>query len=163
MTDRKCILLIADDPKDIDLILSALNEPNLTSEVVVVGDGTEALDYLHRRGKYRGLPDGYPIVILVLFDLEIRRMDGVEILMRIKFDEPLNRIPIVMLSSSRDPRDIETCYQLGDNAYVVKPIKFVDFIEAVRIIGIFWTLINEPLPRSLKNKQHERNSTNSIG
>jgi CheY-like chemotaxis protein len=161
MTDKKRILLIADDPKDIDLILSALSEPNLANEVIVVGDGTEALDYLHRRGKYRGSPDGYPMAILL--DFGIPRMDGIQILMQIKFDEPLNRIPIVILSSSRDPQDVETCYQLGVNAYVVKPIKFVDFIEAVKIIGIFRTLINEPFPSSLKNKQNEHNSTNFTG
>ena len=155
------MLLIADDLKEIDLILNTLNEPNLVSEVTVVRDGTEALDYLHHRGKYRDLSDEHPMVILL--DFEMPQTDGIGILMQIKFDEHLNRIPIVMLTSSSDTRDLKICYQLGANAYVVKPLKYVDFIERVKMIGIFWMTVNEPPPRNLNNKENERNSTNFTG
>lgn len=141
MKELKLILLAEDDPQDIELTLSALNEHNLANNVHVVRDGVEALDYLYRRGEFAGRPNGNPV--LILLDLKMPRMDGMEVLKQLKSDAKMRAIPIVMLTSSRESKDLETCYQLGVNAYVVKPVKFMDFIEAVKEIGIFWALINE--------------------
>ncbi len=138
----KHILLVEDDPKDIELTLAALEEYNLANEIVVVRDGVEALDYLYRRGKFEKRPVGYPVVILL--DLKMPRLDGVQVLQQIKADEQLCLIPVVVLTSSRESRDLEECYKLGANAYVVKPVRFTEFIEAIRQIGGFWVLINEP-------------------
>ncbi len=147
MNSLKRILLAEDDPKDVELTLNALSEHNLANDVVVVRDGVEALDYLYRRGQFSSLPDGCPVVIML--DLKMPRMDGIEVLRQIKSDEKMRNIPIVILTSSRESRDLETCYQLGVNAYVVKPVKFVDFVEAVKEIGAFWAIINEPPPGSI--------------
>ena len=145
MNEFKRILLAEDDPKDIELTLNALGEHNLANDVQVVRDGVEALDYLYRRGEFADRPDGNPV--LILLDLKMPRMSGVEFLRQIKSDETMRTIPVVILTSSRESRDLETCYQLGVNAYVVKPVKFSDFIEAVKGIGVFWALINEPPPK----------------
>lgn len=142
MEPLKRILLVEDDPKDIELTLTALAEYNLANEIVVVRDGVEALDYLHRRGKFEQRSHGYPVVVLL--DLKMPRLDGVQVLQQIKADEQLRLIPIVVLTSSRESRDLEECYKLGVNAYVVKPVRFTDFIKAIKQIGIFWVLINEP-------------------
>jgi CheY-like chemotaxis protein len=142
MDALKHILLVEDDPKDIELTLTALEEYNLANEIVVARDGVEALDYLYRRGKFEKHPVGYPVVILL--DLKMPRLDGVQVLQRIKADEQLRLIPVVILTSSRESRDLEECYKLGANAYVVKPVRFTEFIEAIRQIGAFWVLINEP-------------------
>jgi CheY-like chemotaxis protein len=115
---------------------------------LVVRDGAEALDYLYRRGAFAQEPDGNPIVILL--DLKMPKVDGIQVLRQIKSDKDLQTIPVVILTSSRESRDMETCYQLGVNAYVVKPVKFADFVEAVREIGVFWALINEPPPNSAR-------------
>ena len=147
MVTLKRILLAEDDPKDIELTLNALSEYNLANEVLVAPDGVEALDYLCRRGQFSDLPDGNPAVILL--DLKMPRMDGIEVLRQIKSDEKMSSIPVVILTSSRESRDLETCYELGVNAYVVKPVKFPDFVEAVKQIGVFWALINEPPSGSL--------------
>jgi CheY-like chemotaxis protein len=145
----KRILLAEDDPKDIELTLTALAEYNLSNEVVVVRDGVEALDYLYRRSTFVQCPDETPIVILL--DLKMPKMDGIQVLRQIKSDENLCTIPVVILTSSRESQDLETCYQLGVNAYVVKPVKFLEFVEAIKVVGMFWALINEPLPgRALK-------------
>ena len=108
----------------------------------------EALDYLYRRGSFARRPAGNPAVILL--DLKMPRMDGMQVLRRIKADEQMRLIPVVALTSSRESTDVEQCYRLGVNAYVVKPVRFIEFVEAVKQIGVFWALINEPLPGSVK-------------
>jgi CheY-like chemotaxis protein len=148
MTFLKRILLVEDDPKDIELTINALEEHHLANNISIARDGVEALDYLYRRKAFEQRPPGNPVVILL--DLKMPRMDGVQVLTQIKADNDLRKIPIVVLTSSREFQDLETCYQLGVNAYVVKPVKFADFIEAVKGIGVFWALINEPPPSSMK-------------
>ena len=140
----KRILLVEDDPKDIELTLAALGEHNLANEVAVARDGVEALDYLCRRGAFARRPPGNPIVIML--DLKMPRMDGVQVLRQLKADEQLSLIPIVVLTSSRESLDLEACYRLGVNAYVVKPVRFVEFVDAVKEIGVFWVLVNQPPP-----------------
>src|SRR5512144_1764838 len=118
----KRILLAEDDPKDVELTINALGEHNLANDIQVVRDGAEALDYLYRRGEYAQEPDGNPVVILL--DLKMPKIDGMQVLRQIKSDKNLQTIPVVILTSSRESRDLETCYQLGVNAYVVKPVQF---------------------------------------
>lgn len=142
MEPLKHILLVEDDPKDIELTLTALEEHKLVNEVVVARDGVEALDYLYRRGKFKERPAGYPVVVLL--DLKMPRLDGVQVLQQIKADEQLRLLPVVVLTSSHESRDLDECYKLGVNAYVVKPVRFTEFIEAIKQIGVFWILINEP-------------------
>lgn len=141
MEPLKHILLVEDDPKDIELTLTALEEYNLVNEVIVARDGVEALDYLYYRGKFEKRSGGYPVVVLL--DLKMPRLDGVQVLQQLKADERLRLIPVVILTSSRESRDLEECYKLGVNAYVVKPVRFTEFIEAIKQIGVFWVLINE--------------------
>jgi len=140
----KRILLVEDDPKDIELTLAALAEHNLANEVVVARDGVEALDYLYRRGSFVQRPPGNPVVILL--DLKMPRMDGVQVLQQLKADEQMCRIPVVALTSSRESSDLEACYRLGINAYVVKAVRFAEFLDAVKQTGIFWALINHSPP-----------------
>lgn len=144
MKDLKRILLVEDDPKDIELTLAALSEHNLANDVAVARDGVEALDYLYRRGPFAGHPSGHPVVILL--DLKMPRMDGTQVLRRIKADEQLRMIPVVVLTSSREAPDLEECYRLGVNAYVVKPVRFTEFVDAVKQTGVFWALINQAPP-----------------
>lgn len=144
METFKRILLVEDDPKDIELTLCALGDYNLANEILIVRDGVEALDYLYRREAFELRPAGNPVVILL--DLKMPRMDGVQVLKQLKSDERMCSIPIVILSSSRESRDLEEAYRLGANAYVVKPVRFQEFLEAVKSIGVFWALINEPPP-----------------
>lgn len=144
MNTLKRILLVEDDPKDIELTIDALSEYNLANDILAVRDGAEALDYLYRRGAFAQEPAGNPAVILL--DLKMPKVDGVQVLKQIKSDINLQVIPVVVLTSSNESRDLEACYQLGANAYVVKPVKFTDFVEAVKGIGMFWALINEPPP-----------------
>ena len=148
MNTLKHILLVEDDPKDIELTLTALEEYNLVNEVVTARDGVEALDYLYRRGTFAERPVGQPAVILL--DLKLPKLDGLQVLRQLKADEQMRLVPMVILTSSRESRDLEECYRLGVNAYVVKPVRFTDFIEAVKQIGVFWALINEPPPGSEK-------------
>jgi CheY-like chemotaxis protein len=143
----KKILLVEDDPKDIELTLSALSEHNLANEVTVARDGVEALDYLYRRGTFTQRLPGNPVVILL--DLKMPRLDGVQVLRQLKAEEQTRSIPVVILTSSREASDLQECYQLGVNAYVVKPVRFIEFIEAVKQIGIFWVLVNESPPDSI--------------
>ncbi len=150
METLKSILLVEDDPRDVELTLTALSEYNLANEITVARDGVEALDYLHRRGSFASRTTGNPVVILL--DLKMPRVDGMQVLRQIKSDEMLRYIPVVVLTSSREPRDFEDCYKLGANAYVVKPVHFTDFVNAVKGIGIFWALINEPPPGSGKQQ-----------
>jgi CheY-like chemotaxis protein len=142
METFKRILLVEDDPKDIELTLSALDEYNLANEIVVARDGVEALDYLYRRGAFAERPKGQPVVILL--DLKMPKLGGLQVLRQLKADEQLRLVPVVILTSSRESRDLEECYRQGVNAYVVKPVRFAEFVEAVKHIGVFWALINEP-------------------
>ena len=144
----KRILLVEDDPKDIELTLNALDEYNLANEVEIVRDGVEALDYLYRRESFADRPAGNPVVILL--DLKMPKLDGIQILQQLKSDEKMRLIPVVVLTSSRESRDLKECYKLGVNAYVVKPVRFQEFVEAVKQVGVFWALINEPSPGSVK-------------
>jgi CheY-like chemotaxis protein len=148
METIKRILLIEDDSNDIELTLSALSEHNLANEVVVARDGVEAIDYLYRRGSFAQHPPGNPVVILL--DLKMPRLDGIQVLKQLKSHEQMRLIPVVVLTSSREDRDLEECYKLGIGAYVVKPVRFTEFVEAVKQIGVFWVLINEPPPGSVK-------------
>jgi CheY-like chemotaxis protein len=141
------ILLVEDDPYDVELTLSALAENYLTNEIVVARDGAEALDYLYRREAYESRAAGNPAVMLL--DLKLPKVDGLEVLERIKTDPNLKRIPVVMLTSSREEQDLARSYNSGVNAYVVKPVGFHDFVEAVRELGLFWAVINQPPPGSV--------------
>ena len=140
----KTILLAEDHMRDVELTLGALEEHNLANRVVVVDNGAEALDYLYYRAKYKMRGGGDPI--LVLLDLKMPKVSGLEVLKIIKADEHLKLIPVVVLSSSRETPDLAECYQLGVNAYVVKPVDFGEFMKAVKQVGIFWAAINEPPP-----------------
>jgi CheY-like chemotaxis protein len=142
------ILMVEDDPKDVELTLTALEEYNLVNEVVVVRDGQEALDYLYCQGQFSVRPHDNPAVILL--DLKLPKVDGLEVLKRIKSDGSLKMIPVVVLTSSREERDMVRSYQLGVNAYVVKPVDFHEFVNAVRELGVFWAVINQPPPGSVK-------------
>jgi CheY-like chemotaxis protein len=144
------ILLVEDDPKDVELTLIALEDYNLANEVIVLGDGAEALDYLHCRGNFAGRSSENPAVLLL--DLKLPKVDGLEVLQQIKSDEKLQAIPVVVLTSSREERDLITSYKLGVNAYVVKPVDFHEFVNAIKELGVFWAIINEPPPGSLKKK-----------
>ena len=139
--NAKKILLADDDPNDVELTLSALAEYNLANEVVVVCDGAEALDYLYRRGQFAERPGDHPVVVLL--DLKMPKVDGLEVLRQVKTDPALKTIPIVVLTSSRQEQDIVESYNLGVNAYVVKPVAFDKFVEVVKQLGLFWVLINE--------------------
>lgn len=144
------ILLVEDDPKDIDLTLAALGEYKLANEVIVVRDGAEALDYLHTKGNYRSRARENPAVVLL--DLKLPKVDGLEVLREIRSDERLKHIPVVVLTSSREDRDMVASYKLGVNAYVVKPVDFHEFVNAVKELGVFWAVINEPPPGSIVRK-----------
>jgi CheY-like chemotaxis protein len=144
MKNIKRILLVEDDPKDIELTLAALSEHNLANEIAVARDGVEAMDYLYRRGSFAQRPADNPAVIML--DLKMPRMDGLQVLQQLKGDEHLRLIPVVVLTSSRESLDLQECYRLGANAYVVKPVRFTEFVEAVKQIGMFWVLLNQPAP-----------------
>jgi CheY-like chemotaxis protein len=141
------ILLVEDDPGDVEMIVEVLKkEAEIANEVVVARDGAEALDYLKREGAYAGRPAGDPIVVLL--DIKLPKVNGIEVLRTLKRTEGLKTLPVVMLTSSREPSDLEQCYKLGVNAYVVKPVKFEDFFAAVKTVGVFWAMLNETPPRS---------------
>ena len=146
MTKLKKILLAEDNLHDIDLTLHALSSHHLANQVDVVRDGAEALDYLYRRGQYASLPPEDPG--LILLDNKMPKVDGLEVLQQIKSDDRLKTIPVVMLTSSREHGDLLKSYNLGVNAYVVKPVEFHEFVNAVRELGAFWGVINEPPPGS---------------
>jgi DNA-binding response OmpR family regulator len=148
MSNLGRILLVEDDPKDVELTLTALEEYNLANEVVVASDGEEALDYLYRRGKFVTRSTDNPAVLLL--DLKLPKVDGLEVLQQIKADAKLKLIPVVVLTSSHEEKDMVTSYKLGVNAYVVKPVDFHEFVNAVKELGIFWALVNEPPPGSVK-------------
>jgi CheY-like chemotaxis protein len=144
MIKVKRILLVEDNANDAELTLEALSEHNLANEVDLVRDGVEALDYLYQRGDYAGIENGNLAVILL--DLKLPKVDGLEVLRVIKGDEMLKSIPVVVLTSSREERDVIESYRLGVNAYVVKPVNFTEFLNAVKELGAFWAIINEPPP-----------------
>jgi len=141
----KNILLVEDDLQDVELTLAALEEHHLANKVAVVNDGEKALDYLYRRGEFQARLDGNPI--LVLLDLKMPKVNGLEVLKIIKDDEALKVIPVVVLSSSRETPDLVECYKHGVNAYVVKPVDFTEFMKAVKQLGVFWAAVNEPPPQ----------------
>jgi CheY-like chemotaxis protein len=142
------ILIVEDDPNDVELTLTALEEYKLANEVVVTRDGEEALDYLYCRGKFKTRSTGNPAVLLL--DLKLPKRDGREVLQQIKSDEKLKMIPVVVLTSSHEEKDVVASYKLGVNAYVVKPVDFHEFVNAVKELGVFWAVINEPPPGSVK-------------
>jgi CheY-like chemotaxis protein len=144
MIDLKKILLVEDNLLDTELTLEALSDRNLANRVIVVHDGVEAMEYLLCEGKFANRKPENPAVILL--DIKMPRMDGLEVLQAVKTNPILKTIPVVMLTSSREEPDLKQCYELGVNAYVVKPVNFKDFFEAAKNIGIFWAVINE-LPK----------------
>jgi two-component system, response regulator len=145
--ELKRILLVDDSPRDTELALEALAQHNLANEVFALHDGVEALDYLYRRGPFADRVAGHPAVVLL--DLKMPKVDGIEVLRQIKGDPQLKMIPVVVMTSSREEQDLVTSYQLGVNAYIVKPVKFPEFVEAVKLVGAFWAVINEPPPGSV--------------
>jgi len=148
MASLKRILLVEDNERDVELTLAALEEHSLANEVVVARDGAEALDYLHRRGNFADHANGLPVVVLL--DLKMPRVDGLEVLRQMRRDDTLKRVPVVMITSSREEQDLVKSYQQGVNAYVVKPVDFQKFVVSVKQIGFFWAIINEPPPGSVK-------------
>lgn len=151
MADLKPILLVEDNPRDLELTLSALAKSQLANDVVVVRDGAEALDYLSYRGAYADRTRGQPGVVLL--DLKLPKIDGLEVLRTIKTQEDLQSIPVVMLTSSREESDLVRSYKLGVNAYVVKPVGFKEFVDAIGDLGVFWAVLNEPPPGGVKSSR----------
>ncbi|WP_407293863.1 response regulator [Stutzerimonas zhaodongensis] len=155
----KPILLVEDNPHDLELTLVALERSQLANDVIVMRDGAEALDYLLRRGDYTNRADGNPAVLLL--DLKLPKVDGLEVLKTIRDTADLRSIPVVMLTSSREEPDLVRAYELGVNAYVVKPVEFRDFVAAISDLGIFWAVLNEPPPGSLRlQRQHRDRKSN---
>ncbi len=144
----KPILLVEDNPKDLELTLIALEKSQLANEVIVVRDGAEALDYLQGQGSYATRPAGNPAVMLL--DLKLPKVDGLEVLRFIRQTPSLKSIPVVMLTSSREEQDLLRSYELGVNAYVVKPVEFNEFVAAIADLGVFWAVLNEPPPGSMR-------------
>jgi CheY-like chemotaxis protein len=154
----KPILLVEDNPKDLELTLRALAKSNLANEVITVRDGEECLEYLRQTGQFASRSPGSPAVVLL--DLKLPKVDGLQVLKEIKSDPELQGIPVVMLTTSREEQDLLTSYKLGVNAYVVKPVAFKDFMEAIQDIGIFWAVLNEPPPVIVKSaRQSPGNSS----
>jgi CheY-like chemotaxis protein len=148
MIEVKCILLVEDNANDVELTLEGLAEFNLANSVVTVSDGAEALDFLFYQGKYASRPEGNPAVIML--DLKLPKVDGHEVLKRVKEDPRTRNIPVVILTSSREEQDLVRGYHNGANAFVVKPVIFHEFISAVKNLGIFWVAVNEPPPKSIR-------------
>jgi CheY-like chemotaxis protein len=149
MAELRTILLAEDNPRDVEMTLAALKKNNVANEVVVARHGDEVLDYLYRRGAHANRPPGHPLVVLL--DLKMPKVDGLEVLRQVKSDEALKTIPVVMLTSSREEPDLVKSYELGVNAYVVKPVGFQQFVDAIRQVGMFWAVINQP-PPELKSR-----------
>jgi CheY-like chemotaxis protein len=142
MPKLKRILLAEDNQNDVELTLAALHEYHLSNEVEVVSDGADALDYIYHRARFSDRASGLPCVIML--DLKMPRVDGLEVLKKIKSDPQLRHIPVVMLTSSREEKDLVSSYDLGVNAFVVKPVDFDKFLEAIKALGMFWAIVNEP-------------------
>ncbi len=140
----KNILLVEDDPNDQELTLKALAEYHILNVIEVVCDGEEALDYLYRKGRFANRSEGNPAVIFL--DLKLPKVDGLDVLRDIRANEMLQYIPVVILTSSHEEQDVIESYKLGVNGYVVKPVDFHEFIEAVKGLGLFWAILNEPPP-----------------
>lgn len=153
MDGSKRILLVEDDAQDVTLMLEALAKHDWAEDVGIVRDGAQALDYLFRRGAYARHPAGYPAVVLL--DIKMPKVNGIEVLRRIKSDPELRVVPVVMLSSSREEQDVRTSYELGANAYVVKPVGFHALVEAIGVMGLFWAGVNEPPPGALVKRAGE--------
>jgi CheY-like chemotaxis protein len=151
----KPILLVEDNPHDLELTLVALERSQLANDVVVVRDGAEALDYLFRRNAHAERVAGNPAVLLL--DLKLPKLDGLEVLEHVRKTEELRSIPVVMLTSSREEPDLDRAYQLGVNAYVVKPVEFKEFVGAISDLGIFWAVLNEPPPGSARVVRRPKN------
>jgi DNA-binding response OmpR family regulator len=141
MSQIKRILLVEDDPRDAELTLIALEKYQLSNGLDVVCDGEEALDYLYRRGNFRTRDDHNPAVVIL--DLKLPKISGLDVLRQIRADDKLKMVPVVVLTSSREEQDLITSYELGVNAYVVKPVDFPKFVEAVKTLGAFWVVFNE--------------------
>jgi len=154
MNQIRRILLVEDDPQDVELTLTALEEYRLTNGVDVVRDGAEALDYLYRRRKFQ-TRDGHNPAVVIL-DLKLPKVSGLEVLRQVKADEELRLVPILVLTSSREEQDLIVSYQLGVNAYVVKPVDFYKFVEAVKTLGVFWAVLNESLRVDLQSRKEAR-------
>jgi CheY-like chemotaxis protein len=148
MTTLGRILIVEDDPNDVELTLTALADYNLANEVVVARDGQQALDFLYCRGEFSTRATGNPAVMLL--DLKLPKIGGLEVLQQVKSDENLKTIPVVVLTSSNEEKDMMRSYKLGVNAYVVKPVDFHEFVNAVKELGVFWAVINEPPPGSVR-------------
>jgi CheY-like chemotaxis protein len=146
VADLRPILLVEDNPRDLELTLAALAKCQLANEIIITRDGAEALDYVYARGDYSERPTGDPAVILL--DLKLPKIDGLEVLETLKRDGNYRQIPVVMLTSSREERDLVTSYEQGVNAFVVKPVDFNAFFEAIESLGMFWAILNEPPPRA---------------
>lgn len=143
--ENKIILLIEDNQTDEELTLRAFSKNNITNPVVVARDGAEALDYLFAKGAYEGRePNLLPQVVIL--DLKLPKISGLEVLRAIRADARTKRLPVVVLTSSKEEQDVVAAYQLGTNAYVRKPVDFLQFSEAIRHLGMFWLLLNEPCP-----------------
>lgn len=151
MTLAKPIVLAEDNPRDAELALAAMEEEHISDKVVLCHDGAEVLDYLYCRGPYKTRLQGNPAVVFL--DLKMPKVNGLEVLRTIKADDKLRAIPVVMLTSSREERDLTESYTLGANAYVVKPVEFHQFLSAVKELGVFWGVINEPPPERVTSKQ----------
>ncbi len=147
-TSMKKVLLAEDDPNDVALTLRTLSKHGLANDVDVVHDGEAALDYLYRRGPCSGRTGGNPVVVLL--DIKMPKVSGIDVLRQIKTDPQLSCLPVVMLTSSAEERDLLQCYDLGVNAYVVKPVDFQEFSEAVRQVGVFWAMVNRLPPAKEK-------------
>jgi CheY-like chemotaxis protein len=144
----KPILLVEDNPHDLELTLIALSKSQLANQVVICRDGAEALDYLLAQGEYAGRSAGNPAVVLL--DLKLPKVDGLEVLKTVRATPTLRSMPVVMLTSSKEEQDLVRSYELGVNAYVVKPVDFTEFVRAIADLGIFWAVLNEPPPGSLR-------------
>ena len=141
IAELKRIVVAEDNANDAELTLTALRENRVANEIVTVRDGAEALDYLYRRNRFAGRPGGNPAVVLL--DLKMPKVDGIEVLRQVKSDPSLRSVPVVVLTSSREEQDLMRTYNLGVNAYVVKPVDFHEFIEAVKLLCGFWAVVNE--------------------
>jgi len=145
VADLRPILLVEDNPRDLELTLAALAKCQLANDIVIARDGAEALDFLYARGEHAERTPGDPAVVLL--DLKLPKVDGLEVLETVKKDATRRQIPVVMLTSSREERDLVKSYELGVNAFVVKPVDFNAFFEAIQDLGMFWAILNEPPPR----------------
>jgi CheY-like chemotaxis protein len=150
LADLRPILLVEDNPKDLELTIAALVKCQLANDIIVARDGAEAIDYLYARGPYHDRPPGDPAVVLL--DLKLPKIDGLEVLAQVKGDPEQRQIPVVMLTSSREERDLVRSYELGVNAFVVKPVDFKEFFEAIQDLGMFWAILNEPPPQAANGR-----------